>query len=210
MATRILDLLLAVPALIILSPVLIVAALGVRLSSPGPVIYKAQRIGLHGRPFTMYKFRTMHVDHGGFRSAITAAVDPRVFPLGTWLRKAKIDELPQLWNVVIGDMSIVGPRPEDPRIVRDHYTDEQRETLNVRPGLSSPGSIFYYTEGEALLQGSDPERLYVEKLLPTKLALDLAYTRNLSLGYNVKVIARTIWVIARIALGGTRFSHSRK
>lgn len=210
MATRILDLLLAVPALIILSPVLIVAALGVRLSSPGPVIYKAQRIGLHGRPFTMYKFRTMHVDHGGFRSAITAAVDPRVFPLGTWLRKAKIDELPQLWNVVIGDMSIVGPRPEDPRIVRDHYTDEQRETLNVRPGLSSPGSIFYYTEGEALLQGSDPERLYVEKLLPTKLALDLAYTRNLSLGYNVKVIVRTIWVIARIALGGTRFSHSRK
>lgn len=202
-AKRSLDIVLSAAALIVLLPVLLAAAVAVRLSSEGPVFYRAKRVGVGGRPFTMLKFRTMHVNHGGH--VITAQNDPRVFPVGAVLRKTKIDELPQLLNVLFGQMSIVGPRPEDPKIVDEHYTDLQRETLNVRPGLSSPGSLYYYAFGEQLLDTDDPERAYVERLLSVKLALDLVYVREASLAYDVNVILRTIVVLVQIVLGKDDF-----
>jgi lipopolysaccharide/colanic/teichoic acid biosynthesis glycosyltransferase len=198
MARRLHDRLLAAAALLALWPVMLMAAIGIRLSSPGPVLHRARRAGLHGREFTLLKFRTMHQEEG---SAITAAHDERVFPFGRWLRRTKIDELPQLVNVLRGEMAIVGPRPEDPRIVRDHYTPEQLRTLEVLPGLASPGSLYNYTHGEALLVGADAEARYLREVLPAKLALDLAYMRDASLVRDWRVIARTLVVIAAMLAG---------
>ena len=203
MVKRLLDLVLSAAALIVLLPLLLAAALAVRLSSEGPVFYRAQRVGMGGRPFTMLKFRTMHVHHGG--QVITAQHDPRVFPVGAALRKLKVDELPQLLNVQKGDMSVVGPRPEDRSIVEQHYTDLQRETRNVRPGLSCPGSLYNYTHGEKLLDTDDPELAYVERLMPVKLALDLVYVREASLAYDLEIILRTLAVGAQIILGKEEF-----
>ncbi len=207
MAKRLIDIIASAAALVVLSPLLAVAAAGILASSPGPVLYRARRAGLRGRPFTMYKFRTMHVRQGGFRSAITAAADPRVFRFGGWLRRLKVDELPQLLNVLKGEMSLVGPRPEDPRIVEARYTPLHLETLNVLPGLASPGSIYNYTHGERLMGrfGGDPERLYVERLLPVKLALEMVYIREASLLYDLKLMLRTAAVIVAAAAGRRSF-----
>jgi len=147
----------------------------------------------------------MHVEQGEYRSAITAHHDPRIFRFGAWLRWAKIDELPQLCNVLRGDMAIVGPRPEVPRIVQQHYTPLHWETLDVPPGLTSPGSIYNYTHGEAMLTPDDPERHYVERLLPLKLALDLVYVRRASWRYDVRLVGRTLWAVAGTVLGRRRF-----
>src|SRR5207244_1312396 len=126
------------------------------------------------------------VGRGAARS--TGAHDPLVFPLGAWLRAVKLDELPQLINVLKGEMAIVGPRPEDPAIVARHYDALGRETLTVRPGLASPGSIYSSTHGDALLTGPDPEAAYAERLLPVKLALDVVYTRHASLAYDARIV----------------------
>ena len=201
MIKRLVDVVLAASALLLLTPVLAIAALGIRLSSPGPILYRARRVGRDGRIFCMYKFRTMQVNHGTFTSRITAQNDPRIFTLGVWLRGLKIDELPQLINVLRGEMSLVGPRPEDPRIVEDYYAQIHLETLQAQPGLTSPGSIYDYTHGERLLDKSDTERCYVERLLPVKLALDTIYLRRSSLAYDVRIILRTVWVIVVSALG---------
>ena len=142
MAKRVFDIVVASLTLLAALPVLAVAALAIRLASPGPVLHRAARAGRDGRPFTMLKLRTMHVaPPGESGSRITDPADPRVFPVGALLRRTKIDELPQLVNVLRGEMAIVGPRPEDPEIVRKHYSPTHRETLRVRPGLVSPGSI---------------------------------------------------------------------
>jgi lipopolysaccharide/colanic/teichoic acid biosynthesis glycosyltransferase len=207
MAKRLIDVILAGAALLVTAPLLAAAAVGVRLSSPGPVFYRGTRVGRHRRPFAMYKFRTMHAANGKPASAITAQHDPRVFAFGSWLRRSKIDELPQLWNVLKGEMSIVGPRPEDPKFVDAHYTPAHLETLEVRPGLASPGSIYNYTHGEALLTGDDAERRYIEQLLPVKLALDVVYVRGKSLWYDVKIVARTVWAIAGTMVGRRRFAE---
>lgn len=206
MARRWCDIFFAALALIILSPVLLIAALGIRLSSPGPVLYRARRAGQNNRVFTMYKFRTMHVAQPTTSSAITAHHDPRVFQFGAWLRRLKIDELPQLFNILKGEMSLVGPRPEDPRIVAEFYTPTQLETLRVLPGLASPGSIYNYTHGEKMLDASDPEKQYVEHLLPIKLALDVVYVRESSPLYDAQIIWRTLLTIARISLGQREFT----
>ena len=206
MARRLADVLLAAAGLLVTAPLLAVAAVGIRLASPGPVLYRAQRVARGGRLFTMYKLRTMHTEASSDRGpVITAPRDARVFPFGAWLRRSKIDELPQLWNVLRGDMSIVGPRPEDPRIVREHFRPLHFETLHVRPGLASPGSIYNYTHGEALLAGGDPEARYVERLLPFKLALDVVYVRRRSLGYDASIIGRTCVVILGSLVGRRRF-----
>jgi lipopolysaccharide/colanic/teichoic acid biosynthesis glycosyltransferase len=209
-AKRILDLVLSAVALVAALPVLAIAALAVRLSSPGPVLYRATRVGRGGRPFTMYKLRTMHVNQSGAgaklaNSAITAKDDPRVFPVGLLLRQTKLDELPQLFNVLRGDMSLVGPRPEDPRFVEKNYTPADLATLDVRPGLTSPGSVWYYTTAESELTNDDPERHYVERVLPTKLALDLVYVRDVSWRYDLVLIGRTILVLAALVIGWRRF-----
>jgi lipopolysaccharide/colanic/teichoic acid biosynthesis glycosyltransferase len=203
MARRLFDLLCAGVGLVLAAPILLSAALGIRLSSPGPVLYRARRIGRWGRSFTMYKLRTMHVEHPGSR--ITGAGDPRVFPLGRLLRAAKIDELPQLLNVLRGDMAVVGPRPEEPDIVSRHYTGEHRETLEVRPGLASPGSLYSTTHGDRLLAGADPEEAYVERLMPVKLALDRWYVRHASLPYDLALIWRTIATVAAVLAGRREF-----
>lgn len=197
MGKRLFDLAVATLGLVATSPLLLLAMALVPLASPGPAIYRARRAGRGGVPFTMYKLRTMHVGVPG--GPITGRDDPRVFPLGRLLRVTKLDELPQLVNVIRGEMSIVGPRPEDPDVVADSYTPLQMETLSVRPGLASPGSIYNYTHGERELAG-DVADVYARELLPVKLALDLVYVREASLLYDLRVIARTAWVIlARLA-----------
>ncbi len=180
--------------LALLCPLLPFAALAIVLSSRGPIFYRASRVGLNGRVFTMFKLRTMHVHQPENAAIITAKQDPRIFPLGRWLRRLKIDELPQLYNVLKGDMAIVGPRPRDPQVVAS-YTPLHWETLRVLPGLTSPGSIFYLTHCEALLPTDAPNRMYVKDVLPIKLALDTAYIREASLGYNLRIMARTVGAI---------------
>lgn len=201
---RLFDVTASALALLVLSPLLAAAAVAVRLSSPGPVLYRARRIGRHGVPFTMFKFRTMHVANTQ-GSVITSSSDARVFPLGRLLRALKIDELPQLWNVLRGEMSIVGPRPEDPKIVADHYDQLGHETLTVLPGLTCPGSVHFYTHGEQLVDDGDPETAYVRRLLPIKLALDVIYVRQMSLWYDLRLITRTAWTILQIAVGRRNF-----
>lgn len=210
MLKRTLDLALTGLALVVALPILAVAAVAIRLSSPGPVLYRATRVGRGGRPFTMYKLRTMHVNQeaaGGkvAKSAITAKDDPRVFRVGAVLRRTKVDELPQLFNILRGDMSLVGPRPEDPRFVATNYTAADMATLDVRPGLTSPGSVWYYTSAESELTSDDPERHYVERVLPLKLALDLAYVQEVSWRYDLVLIARTIRVLLALSLGRRQF-----
>jgi lipopolysaccharide/colanic/teichoic acid biosynthesis glycosyltransferase len=203
---RLFDIALTALALVACVPILIVAALGIRLSSPGPVLYRATRAGRRGRLFVMYKLRTMEPRSPLVEdSVITAANDARVFPFGALLRRSKVDELPQLFNVLRGDMAVVGPRPEDPKVVAQHYTTEQWETLDVPPGLTSPGALYSTTHGETWLSARDAERDYYEHLLPLKLALDRVYVRHRSLGYDLGVIVRTLTVVAGRAFGRRHF-----
>jgi lipopolysaccharide/colanic/teichoic acid biosynthesis glycosyltransferase len=153
----------------------------------------------------MYKFRTMHVEQRSFSSLITPQNDPRVFKFGSWLRRLKIDELPQLINIVKGDMTFVGPRPEDPEMVKQYYKAAHSETLHRLPGLSSPGSLYYYTHCEHTLGQEDTERWYGEQVLPAKLALDIIYVREASCLYDLQIMLRTVWVITCVAFGRRRF-----
>ncbi|MFN8710872.1 MAG: sugar transferase [Planctomyces sp.] len=200
MMKRLFDLLAASIALVLVSPVMAAAALGIAVSSRGPLLYRAHRAGLGGRAFTMYKLRTMHVRTTA-GSSITAGNDPRVFAFGRLLRALKIDELPQLLNVIRGDMSIVGPRPEALDIVERHYTPAYHRTLEVRPGLTSPGSVEYYRSGEQLLQDGDAEDFYVRRLLPVKMELDLRYLETAGVVSDIRVILETMQVLIRRALG---------
>ena len=188
------DRVLAGIALIILSPIMLIAMIGIKISSKGAVLYKAKRMGKNMNPITVYKFRTMHMN-ADKEGAITAIDDSRIFSWGEVLRKTKIDELPQLFNVLGGNMSIIGPRPEDISIVNRYYTNEEKKTLDVLPGLACPGSIFNYTHGKQYLKGDDIDELYVKKFLHIKLALDLYYLRHWSLLYDIKIMFRTVYAI---------------
>jgi lipopolysaccharide/colanic/teichoic acid biosynthesis glycosyltransferase len=210
---RLFDVALTALALVASLPILIIAALGIRLSSPGPVFYRATRAGRRGRLFVMYKLRTMEMRSGNGNGAgalsdsvITAPHDPRIFRFGALLRRSKLDELPQLFNILRGDMSVVGPRPEDPKVVAKHYTPEHWETLDVPPGLTSPGALYSTTHGETWLSEKAAERDYYEHLLPLKLALDRVYVRHASLTYDLGVIGRTLAVIAGRIFGRRRFA----
>lgn len=175
------------------SPLLLGSALAVKLSSPGPVIFRTTRVGRGGEPFVMLKFRTMHSSDGRDQPRVTAADDARVFPAGRVLRRLKFDELPQLFNVVYGNMALVGPRPEDPSIVEQFYSDFMLESLNVRPGLTSPGSLHYFRdENDMPSEPSLAERVYVNELLQQKIALDLAYVRHRAWRYDAEIVVRTI------------------
>ena len=209
MVKRLFDVVCAAVALVLTAPLIGLAAIGIKLTDPkgGPVFYRARRVGYLGREFTMYKLRTMRQDgDDGGGPRITGARDARVYPFGQLLRRSKVDELPQLFNVLRGDMAIVGPRPEDPMIVKEHYSPTDLETLGVRPGLASPGSIYQFTFGDKLLTGQDPEARYVDKLLKTKLALDRVYIRQATLRRDVAIIGRTIWAIGAVATGKRKFS----
>ncbi len=204
MVKRLFDVIIATLALLLLAPVFLAAAIAIRITSPGPVLYQARRTGRGGVGFVMYKFRSMHVVQKS-QSVITGTHDARIFPVGRILRATKIDELPQLFNVLLGQMSIVGPRPEDPAIVAKHYGPLGHETLTVRPGLASYGSLYNYTHGQLLLDDSDPETSYVNQLLPLKLALEVVYVRNHSLAIDLRIIARTLMTIVFIAAGKRNF-----
>lgn len=178
-------------ALLLLLPILLALALLVALGSPGGPFFRQVRVGMGGREFRLLKFRTMRPGSEAKGQITVGARDPRVTGIGHVLRRTKVDELPQLWNVLVGDMSIVGPRPEVPRYVA-LYTPEQRAVLSVRPGLSSLASLAYIQESEVLGRSSDPERTYVEEVMPAKLALDLRYIRERSLLLDLRIILRTV------------------
>ena len=205
---RLFDIVSAAAGLLISAPLIALAAVGIKLTDPGPVFYRARRIGYLGRQFTMFKLRTMRSsESNGSGPVITGHGDDRISPIGKILRKTKIDELPQLFNVLRGDMAIVGPRPEDPAIVREHYSSPDLETLGVRPGLASPGSLYQFTSAETLLHADDPETHYVDKLLKTKLALDRVYIRRASLRTDMSIIGRTLLAIGAVAVGRRKFKQ---
>lgn len=176
--------------LIVFSPILLIIAITVRLDSKGPVFYRARRIGQHGTVFSLYKFRSMVVDADQKGPGITSAGDTRITAVGRFLRRTKLDELPQLINVLRGEMSLVGPRPEDPRYV-ELYTPEQCEILQYRPGITSMASLTYRHE-EQLLSGADWEQLYVDEVMPAKLVIDLEYSRRANLLTDIWLILRTV------------------
>jgi len=190
---RLLDVAGAAAGLILLSPLLLAVAIAVKLSSRGPALHRGERVGRGGTLFTLYKFRSMRVGAAG--PDITAANDARVTAVGRFLRRTKIDELPQLINVLRGDMSFVGPRPEAPRYVA-MYDDEQRRILSARPGMTSPASLRYRDE-ESQLVGEDWERHYVETIMPAKLRIDLDYLGRRTLVSDLRVIAGTIAALLR-------------
>jgi len=196
---RLLDVTVAGALLIALSPFLAVLALLVRATSPGPALFRQTRIGRDGRPFALLKLRTMRADAVRTGPAITAGADPRITPLGARLRRAKLDELPQLWNVLCGDMSLVGPRPEVPHYVA-RYTPAQRAVLRARPGLTDPASLAWSDEAATLATFSDPHRAYAEVVLPQKLALSLAYLDRRTVWRDLAVVARTVAHVVRAAL----------
>ena len=174
MFKRLFDILISLLVLVVSAPLLAAAAFAIRLSSPGPIFYRASRGGVNGVPFQMLKLRTMHVN-ADKNGAITAPNDKRVFRVGSILRLLKIDELPQFINILLGDMSVVGPRPEDTQIIDEYYCSWMRKTLDVLPGITSPGAIFGYAHGDRILDEDDPVGSYVKRLLAPKLALELAY-----------------------------------
>lgn len=187
---RAFDCMAAAIGLLLLFPVLLALSLLIKLSSPGPVLYRQERVGRGGKLFWIAKFRSMleGADNGG--PAITASGDPRVTALGGDLRRLKLDELPQLWNVLKGEMSLVGPRPEVPCYV-ETYSDSQRRVLVIRPGITDPGSILYRHEEQLLGDQPNPERYYREVILPHKLNLNLEYLSHISFSYDLSLLLRT-------------------
>jgi lipopolysaccharide/colanic/teichoic acid biosynthesis glycosyltransferase len=181
--------------LIVLSPLFLLIALAIKLTSPGPVFYRSTRVGRDGAPFRITKFRSMVSDADKRGPGITAAGDPRITPVGRLLRRTKLDELPQLINVLKGEMSLVGPRPEDPRYVA-LYTDEQRQVLRVRPGITSAASLAYRHE-EQILSGVDWETQYRQQVMPAKLALDLEYLSRRTVASDLALIWRTVTALFR-------------
>jgi lipopolysaccharide/colanic/teichoic acid biosynthesis glycosyltransferase len=191
---RALDVLVAGAALVVLAPHLAAVAIAVRLGSPGPALFRQTRVGRGGAPFTLFKFRTMW--RGAAGPSVTGAADARVTPIGAWLRRWKIDELPQLVNVVRGDMTLIGPRPEVPRYL-DALGARGRDYAAVRPGLADAATLVYYDEAALLAGVADPERHYVEVILPDKVRLSVDYARRRTALTDV----RLVWTLARRILG---------
>jgi lipopolysaccharide/colanic/teichoic acid biosynthesis glycosyltransferase len=195
-AKRTLDIGVSLVGLVLASPLLLLAAVAVKLSSRGPIFFRQQRMGRNFQPFHILKFRTMVVDAPKLGRQITAGADPRITGVGRFLRKSKIDELPQLINVLIGDMSLVGPRPEVPKYV-EMFRDDYQEILRVRPGITDPASIKYRDESAILGQAGDPERVYEEQILPDKIAIARDYVARQSFLGDIAIICRTLAAIAR-------------
>ncbi len=191
---RLFDIVVGAVLVALSAPVIAIAAIGIKMVSAGPVLYRARRSGKDGRVFEMLKLRTMRIGTAS-ASAITAPGDSRIFPFGRLIRDLKIDELPQFWNVLIGDMSVVGPRAEDPAIVANHYSDWMLETLRVAPGLTSPGAIYGYMVSDDLLDPDNPEISYIERLLGPKLALERSYVDRASFYGDIRYILLTVWAI---------------
>lgn len=187
---RAIDIVVAGLGLVLLAPLLAAIAVLVRATSPGPVLFRQERIGRGLAPFRLLKFRTMVADAPSRGPAITVGADPRVTGVGAFLRRTKLDELPQLVNVIRGDMSLVGPRPEVPAYVA-LYGEAERRIFSVRPGITDPASLLYHDEGTMLASFPDPERAYREVVLPHKIALSLAYLDERSLWRDLALLVRT-------------------
>jgi len=189
---RTLDVILSLIGLIVTSPVILFGALLVKLSSKGPVFYMSERTGRDGKPFKMYKFRTMVPNADKMGGPSTAADDPRLTKTGLFLKRFQIDELPQLINVLKGDMSLVGPRPEVKMYV-DMMTEEEKNViLSVRPGITDFASLWNFHEGEILKGAEDPEKEYMEKIRPEKLRLQIKYVKEMNFWVDMKIILMTV------------------
>lgn len=188
---RIFDLICSTLGLIVLSPVLIVIAIKIKLGSDGPVFFKQIRVGENNKEFEILKFRTMIVDAEKLGRQITVGNDSRITKIGGFLRKYKLDELPQLINVFKGDMSLVGPRPEVPRYVK-LYNEEQKKVLEVKPGITDLASIRYRDENELLGKAENPDEFYINTIMPDKLALNLEYIDKNNVFIDIYIILKTI------------------
>jgi lipopolysaccharide/colanic/teichoic acid biosynthesis glycosyltransferase len=192
MAKRLFDLCGAALALVLLSPLLLAIALIVKLDSPGPVLYRQERVGQFGKLFRIHKFRTMVADAPQRGPALTVGADVRITRVGRWLRRARLDELPQFIDVLAGHMSLVGPRPEVPRYVA-HYPPALRErVLSVRPGITDPSSLLFLDESELLRRAADPEREYIDVILPRKLQYAADYAARANLRSDLGVLMNTL------------------
>jgi lipopolysaccharide/colanic/teichoic acid biosynthesis glycosyltransferase len=193
-ASRALDLAVAGTAAVLSAPVQLALAVAVKLDTPGPVLHRGRRVGRDGREFDILKFRTMVVGAASMGPGVTGGRDPRITRVGRVLRRTKLDELPQLWNVIRGDMGLVGSRPEDPRYVA-LYTPEQRRILTRRPGLTGAASVEYRDEETVLAGADDVEAAYLEVVMPAKLEIDLRYLDERSLLGDLRLLVRTAWAI---------------
>ena len=193
---RLFDVTFAVLGLIALIPLFAVVAILIRLTSPGPVFFRQARVGRNLKPFRIYKFRTMTVDSPNRGPSVTAHGDSRVTRLGRFLRKSKIDELPQIINVLVGEMSFVGPRPEVEEYVKEYPVEFQKILVN-RPGMTDLASIEFRNESELLQNAGNVEELYISEILPVKLKYNLEYLENQSLRYDILLILRTLGAVLR-------------
>lgn len=188
---RIFDLIITITGLIILSPLFFLIAIAIKVYDNGPVLYKQKRIGRNGKIFTMVKFRTMVPDADKKGKLITMGSDDRITRVGKILRKYKLDEFPQLFNVLIGEMSLVGPRPEVEKYVK-LYNDDQKRVLNLTPGITDPASLEYFNESELLAEAEEPEELYIQKIMPDKIKINLNYADKASILSDFSIIIKTI------------------
>lgn len=196
MSKRLFDVLAAAGGLLLLAPALLAIALWIRLDSPGPALFRQRRVGRHGRHFDIYKFRTMAARPDEGRQ-LTVGLDPRITRAGRFLRRTKLDELPQLLNVLEGTMSLVGPRPEVPRYVDRYPPAVRRTVLSVAPGITDLAAIQYKDESDILGRAQDPERAYVETILPVKLEYYQRYVRERSFWLDLRIIFRTLAAILK-------------
>ena len=193
---RFFDFILSLVGLVVLAPILIVLAIWIKIDSKGPVFYKQVWVGQNGIDFGLFKFRSMVVDADKKGLITVGGRDPRITRSGYFIRKYKLDELPQLINVLVGDMSLVGPRPEVRKYV-DLYTDEQQKVLSVKPGITDYASIEYMDENEILGKSSDPEKTYIEEIMPEKIKYNMKYIQNKNVSEYFKIIFLTLLKIVR-------------
>lgn len=197
-AKRAFDIVVAASALLLASPLLLLAAVAVKLSSPGPVFYRAKRAGLYGRPFAMLKFRTMRTASDALDRRITSERDDRITKVGAILRRCKIDELPQFWNVLRGDLSVVGPRPEDWDLVQRHYTQEQMRSLDTKPGIACEAEVLWYpdlTHHDPAPDGVTAQEHYLRRHMPAQVREALRYVDHRSFAGDMSILLRTAWCV---------------
>jgi lipopolysaccharide/colanic/teichoic acid biosynthesis glycosyltransferase len=192
MPKRLFDLLCAGAGLVLLAPLLLGIALWIKIDTPGPVFFRQQRVGRFGALFRIHKFRSMRADAAQSGPQITVGADPRITRAGHFLRRTKLDELPQLLDVLAGTMSLVGPRPEVPRYVALYPAELRDKVLSVRPGITDPASIAYRDESALLAQAVDPERVYIEQVMPAKLRYAAMYVEGMSLRNDLRLIGATL------------------
>lgn len=200
MLKRSFDLIFSFAGFIILFPVFFIICFIIKITSKGPILFKQTRVGKNSKKFRIFKFRTMYINAEKSGQLTVGMRDSRITPIGYYLRKSKLDELPQLINIILGEMSFVGPRPEVPKYV-SKYNNEQTKVLNVRPGITDLASLEYIDENNLLANTDNPEKLYIEHIMPAKLDLNMQYIENQSLLLDLKLIFLTIFKIIGVKIG---------